>query len=183
MISISSPLSSLLLALDYGCLENELLDGLLEHHNSGEDTELRVGEKWERKYVSRYDPCKEKSPWIAKIRKVLDEFDKIKRLTNANDSKKEKFKKLEEIIGIVRDASKELDFTRNFESKTIEVPKISQPNPLFPSLTSLVDVGSDLDRGRHLVAGQDIAVGEIIAISDPTATLLCPENLGKLKIF
>lgn len=155
------------------------MDGLLEHHNCGNQMDLKVGEKWEKKYVSRYDPCRDKSPWIAKIRKVLDDFDKIKRLTNANDSKKAKFKKLEEIIGIVKEASQELDFTRNFESKTIEVPTIPKPNPLFPSLTSLVDVSSDLDKGRHLLANQDIPVGEIIAISEPAATLLAPENLGK----
>ena len=137
-----------------------------------------MGEKWEKKYVSRYDPWRDKSPWIAKIRKVLDEFDQIKRLTNANESKKAKFKKLDEIIEIVKEASEELDFSRNFESKTIEVPKISKPNPLFPSLTSLVDVSKDFDKGRHLVANDDIPVGEIIVISDPIASLLCPENLG-----
>ena len=74
--------------------------------------------------------------------------------------------------------SQELDFSRNFESKTIEIPTISKPNPMFPSLTSLVDVVRDLDRGRHLVANQDIPVGEIIAVSNPIGTLLCPENLG-----
>ena len=41
-------------ALEYGCLENELLDGLLEHHHChGAAQDIRVGAAWERKYVSR----------------------------------------------------------------------------------------------------------------------------------
>ena len=53
--------------------------------------DLKVGTKWEKKYVSRYDPCKEKSPWVEKIRIVLEDFEKISRITN-DRSKKEKFK-------------------------------------------------------------------------------------------
>ena len=168
------------LALEYGCLENELLDGLLEHHNCGNVQDLKVGRSWEKKYVSRYDPCKEKSPWIEKIRGVLDEFEKIARLTN-NQSKHEKFKKLEEIIQYVKSASEELDFTKNFESKLIEVPKLQEPNPLYPSFSNSVKVVKNFDKGRHLVATRDIPVGEIIVVSDPIATLLCPEKLDKLQ--
>ena len=170
----------MLAALDYGCLENELLDGLLEHHGCGTKQDLKVGRSWERKYVSRYNPCQETSPWIEKIRLVLDEFAKIARLTNEK-SKHEKYKKLEEIIDHVRAASQEIDLNKNFESKDIEVPKLSSAHPAYPSLSSSVDVVRDYDKGRHVVANRDIAAGEIIAVSDPVATLLCPEKLEKLQ--
>ena len=88
---------------------------------------------------SRYDPCQEKSPWIEKIRGVLDDFEKIARLTN-NKSKEEKFKKLGEIINFVKLAAEEYDFTRNFESKVIEVPKLKDTNPRFPSFSDSVNV-------------------------------------------
>ena len=133
-------------ALDYGCLENELLDGLLEHHGCGTKQDLKVGRSWERKYVSRYNPCQETSPWIEKIRLVLDEFAKIARLTNEK-SKHEKYKKLEEIIDHVRAASQEIDLNKNFESKDIEVPKLSSAHPAYPSLSSSVDVVRDYDKG------------------------------------
>ena len=41
------------LALEYGCLENELLDGLMDHHNCGNVKDLKVGKSWEKKYASR----------------------------------------------------------------------------------------------------------------------------------
>ena len=87
----------------------------------------------------RYDPCQEKSPWIEKIRGVLDDFEKIARLPN-NKSKEEKFKKLGEIINFVKLAAEEYDFTRNFESKVIEVPKLKDTNPRFPSFSDSVNV-------------------------------------------
>ena len=142
--------------------------------------DLKVGTKWEKKYVSRYDPCKEKSPWVEKIRIVLEDFEKISRITN-DRSKKEKFKKLEEIIDYVRSAAQEFDFTKNFESKSIEVPNLESTNALYPSLSSKVDVVKSFDKGRHLIANEDIKAGEIIAVSDPIATLLCPEKLDKLQ--
>ena len=40
-------------ALEYGCLENELLDGLMDHHNCGNVKDLKVGKSWEKKYASR----------------------------------------------------------------------------------------------------------------------------------
>ena len=43
----------LYLALEYGCLENELLDGLMDHHNCGNVKDLKVGKSWEKKYASR----------------------------------------------------------------------------------------------------------------------------------
>ena len=89
--------------------------------------------------TSRYDPCQEKSPWIEKIRGVLDDFEKIARLTN-NKSKEEKFKKLEEIINYVKSASEDYDFTRNFESKVIEVPQLAATNPRYPSFSDSVNV-------------------------------------------
>lgn len=101
-------------------------------------------------------------------------------MTN-NQSKQEKFKKLEEIIQYVKSASEELDFTKNFESKLIDVPKLQDPNYLYPSFSNSVKVVKSLEKGRHLVATRDIPVGEIIAVSDPIATLLCPEKLDKLQ--
>ena len=168
-------------ALEYGCLENELLDGLLEHHNCGNSLDFKIGRNWEKKYVSRYNPCLEKSPWIEKIRAVLNEFDKISRTTANERSKQEKFKKLEEIICFVKAAGEEYDFTKNFESKSIEVPKLEDSNPLYPSFTNSVNIVRSFDHGRHVIANKDILAGEIIAVSDPISTLLCPEKLDKLQ--
>ena len=108
--------------------------------------------------TARYDPCREKSPWVHKIRGVLDEFEKIARLTN-DRSKQERSRRLEEIIGYVRLAAAELDFTKNFESRITEVPRLGETNPLYPALSAAVEVATSGDRGRHLVASRWAVVG------------------------
>ena len=88
-----------------------------------------------------------------KIRGVLDEFEKIARLTT-DRSKQERSRRLEEIIGYVRLAAAELDFTKNFESRMTEVPRLGETNPLYPALSAAVEVARAGDRGRHLVANR-----------------------------
>ena len=173
-------LRDLSLALEYGCLENELLDFLLDHHKLENPVDIVVGRKLEIRYVSTYNQDKKRSDWVEKIRKVLDEFEGIRKMNSA-ESKQAKANKLQEIITYVRMATDEDPFDKNFEAKLIEVPKLENQNFLYPSLSEAVDVCHSMERGRHVVANRDIAVGEIIAINNPICTLLCPEKLDKLK--
>ena len=173
-------LRDLSVALEYGCLENELLDFLLEHHKLGNPVDIVVGRKLERKYISTYNQDKQRSPYVEKIRKILDEFEGIRKLNSA-ESKQEKAKKLQEIIVCIRMATDGDQFDKNFEAKLIDVPVIEKQNLHYPSFSEAVDVSHSEERGRHVVANRDIAVGEIIAINEPICTLLCPENLEKLQ--
>ena len=173
-------LRDLAIALEYGCLENELLDFLLEHHKSGNPVDISVGRKLERRYISTYNQDKTRSPYIEKIRKILDEFEGIRKLNSA-ESKQEKAKKLQEIIECIKIATDGDQFDKNFEAKHIDVPTIKEKNQSYPSFSEAADVCNDMDKGRHVVANRDIAVGEIIAINEPICTLLCPEKLEKLQ--
>ena len=48
-----------------------------------------------------------------------------------------------------------------------KVPKLTNPNLRFPSLSSSVSVVRNSEVGRHVVAERDIRAGELIAVEDP----------------
>ncbi len=48
-----------------------------------------------------------------------------------------------------------------------KVPRLTNPNSRFPSLSSSVSVVRNSEVGRHVVAERDIRAGELIAVEDP----------------
>ena len=164
-------------ALQYGCLENELLDLLLDHHRAQDRVDVPVGRKLEKKYSSTYHSRRENSPYVEKIRTLLSDFDGISRLSS-EQSKKEKNCKLEEIISCIRCAIKDHDFENNIESSPggMQTPTLVQSNPVWPALSASVEVVHSAEKGRHMVAVTDIAAGEVICAGEPECRMLCPPD-------
>ena len=78
-------------------------------------------------------------------------------------------------------STKEENVEVNFESNELEVPKLENVNPLYPAFSDAVEVLTDFDQGRHVVARRDIKAGELIAVEEPICSILCPEKLSNIK--
>ena len=172
-------LRDLNLALDYGCLEHELLDFLLEHHRPNCATEISIGKTLEKKYQNMYVKDKKRSQKVIKIRSVLDHFEKIKKM-DADVMKKEKERNLKEIVNFIKKASEEENLDRNFEIEGVEMPKLESPNPINPTFSSSITLCRNTERGRHVMANRDISVGELICIDEPDCSILCPDKTEKI---
>jgi len=171
------------IALEYGCLETELLDFLLVHHTEDEveaqkksedqmDTAIETmrNAKFDMKDASAEDI----SQWADNIRDNLSKALKLKRTTPG--SKKIKDDILKNIIENIRQASEGSNLDDNLEIEELEVPKLKEKNPLCPAYSEAARIASDPDKGRKVLARRDIKAGEMICVDDPVCSMLCPDD-------
>ena len=171
------------IALEYGCLETELLDFLLVIHTEDEEESRKkdadkVDTAIETMRNAKCDmqnmDAGDISRWAEDIRQNLTKALKLKR--NTPGSKKIKDDILRNIIQSIRQASEESNLDDNLEIKELEVPKLKgissnsacsffilkRPlagwNPLCPAFSEAAKIAGDPEKGRRVLARRDIKV-------------------------
>ena len=156
-------------ALDYGGLDTEeLLDFLLTHH---QEDELAERAKTEASIDDALNAIKDAkllnmsnasaqdiSKWADEIRDNLNKASKLRK----NDPKSKKMKDdiTKQIIASIKQASKETNLDENLEIEELQVPVLTEKNPLCPAFSEAAAIGFDPDKGRIVKARRDIKVCE-----------------------
>jgi len=177
------------IALEYGGLETELLDFLLTHHTQDEE-EIRA--KNEASIDNALNAMKNAAPldvqnatasdiskWAEEIRENLSKASKLRN--NDPGSRKIKDDILKNIINSVKQAGKETNLDENIELEELEVPQLTEKNPLCPAFSEAASIAFDPEKGRIVRARRPIKAGEIICVDDPTCAMLCPDNKDSIN--
>eukprot|EP00091_Calanus_sinicus_P001206 TRINITY_DN11181_c0_g1_i2.p2 TRINITY_DN11181_c0_g1~~TRINITY_DN11181_c0_g1_i2.p2 ORF type:complete len:179 (+),score=25.19 TRINITY_DN11181_c0_g1_i2:294-830(+) len=114
------------------------------------------------------------SKWAEEIRVNLSKASKLRK--NDPGNKKIKDDILKNIINSIKQASKETNLDENIEIEELEVPKLTEKNPLCPAFSEAAAIAFDPEKGRIVKARRAIKAGEIICVDDPTCAMLCPDN-------
>ncbi|XP_066591928.1 SET and MYND domain-containing protein 4-like [Prorops nasuta] len=61
------------------------------------------------------------------------------------------------------------------ETKENKLPKISQPNPMYPNSSDAIEIRISNEAGRYGVATRDIIPGELLIVEKPHCAFLLPE--------
>lgn len=154
-------------ALEYGCLQTELLDFLLAHHTPA-TTSTTSNNNGIRQ-------VKRQSRWADQVRSYLDTAVSLKTASSP-EAKRAQEDILNNIVQSIQLAAKELDIEANLEVKELEVPDIKERNPLCPAYSEAAAVCYHEDKGRMVKARRDIKAGELICVDSPAVSLLCPDK-------
>jgi len=174
-------------ALEYGGLETELLDFLLVHHTTDEEKirakneasiENAINTMKNAKLDMQNATTSDISKWADEIRVNLSKAAKLRK--NDPGSRKIKDNILKSIINSVKEASKETNLDENIEIDELEVPTLTEKNPLCPAFSEAAAIAFDPDKGRIVRARRAIKAGEMICVDDPVCSMLCPDNKESL---
>ena len=154
------------LALEYGGLDSEeLLDFLLTHHQEDEveeraKTEASIDNALNAIKDAKLDmstaTAQDISKWADEIRDNLNKAAKLRK----NDPKSKKIKDdiTKQIIASIKRASKETNLDENLEFEELQVPVLTEKNPLCPAFSEAAAIGFDPDKGRIVKSRRDIKV-------------------------
>ena len=113
---------------------------------------------------------KKKATWQKGLRQSLD---KCSFMCSSNGSNSNSNNNSDNNNNSTRSES-ELRGGMRLSSKYL--PKLSEVNPSFGSLSAACDVAYTKERGRHIVANRTIEPGETVAIEPPYAHILLPSH-------
>ena len=130
-----------------------------------------TGKDWvkvDHKIGQCYSKLKEFEKAKSHLRKALE------GLTNTDLAQSTKLVWQKTLKESIRKLDKKKQTAKDIETKQDLMP--TQPNSTLPSLSVLVSVEHSETRGRFAVAAKDIACGTVLAVDDPLASILNPDQ-------